>query len=100
MTKKDKKSLTRCVGHSPQAIAAKTPHSHVSPELTAPRPNRLFLRTATELSVRSDSLAITGGCTVLFIVRSYEMKHVGDLDGASTKSKHSLFTIFFLYLLF
>lgn len=30
-----------CVGHSPQAIAPKTPHSCVKPLITAPRPYRL-----------------------------------------------------------
>lgn len=88
-----KNSLTRCVGHSPHAIAAKTPHSHVSPELTAPRPKRLFLRMATELSRFSDGLARIGGETVLFIVRSIEIKQVGDF-GFVLKSHDSLFTIF------
>lgn len=89
-----KKSLTRCVGHSPQAIAAKTPHSHVSPELTAPRPNRLFLRIATELSIFSGSFATIGGETVLFIVRSNEIKQVGDF-GFVRKSVDSISTILF-----
>lgn len=78
-------------------MAAKTPHSHVNPELTAPRPKRLFLRATNELSI-SDSFAMMGGDTVEFIVRSYEIKQVEGFVVASTKSKHSWFTIFTAFL--
>lgn len=41
-------AISKLVGHSPVPIAPKTPHSCVSPDVTAPRP---FLRLTPMLSI-------------------------------------------------